>query len=275
MQRFWLCLPLCVCLGSDRAEIPRRVPPVQVLAGAVPDHGQALPSLADMERLAKQDPIAFLENCLLRYAREVKGYSLTLKKQERINGTNYPREIIEVHFRDQPHSVHFTWREGARLAEKVLYVEGENDGKMLARPRGLAARLVAGDIVARDVDGPDARQSGRYPLSEFGLKKSCARTLAAWKEARRAGNLDIEYVGVHKVKELDDRVCWVLRHTTREPNAEGVKETTIYVDTQTWLQTGVLLKDGEGLVIGAYYFCDIRLNPKFDKDQFKPASLRP
>lgn len=275
MRRILLCLPLCLCLGSDRPIVTQLVPAVLIRADAVKDTGQELPSLAEMERLARQEPIAFLESCLLRYAREVKGYSLILKKQERINGKNHPPETIEVHFKEKPHSVYFHWLEGARLAEKALYVEGENDGKMLARPRGAAARLLAGDIVAREVDGPDARQSGRYPLNEFGLKKSCERTLAAWKAARETGSLDVEYVGVQKVKELGDRTCWILRRTTNKPTKEGVKETTIYVDTETWLQVGVLLQDQEGLLIGSYYFRDIKLNPQFKKDQFQRAALRP
>src|SRR5262245_41643793 len=165
MHRILLCLPLCLCLGSDR--------PDRILAPSLPvlltsargdefkDNGDQLPTGAEMERLAREQPIAFLENCLRRYAREVKAYTLTMNKQENIGGKIHPTEVIEVTFRDKPHSVLFKWVEGSRLAERALYVEGENNGKMLARPNGGVARLVAGDVVARDVNGADARQSAR------------------------------------------------------------------------------------------------------------------
>src|SRR5438876_11526647 len=106
----------------------------------------AVPDNARMEMLAKEDPIAFLENCLTRYDREVKGYSLTMQKQERLEGKLQKKEIIEVHYREGPakdgHSVFMRWLEGARLAARVVYVDGENMGsdgrsKMIVKPAGL------------------------------------------------------------------------------------------------------------------------------------------
>src|SRR5205807_1657314 len=93
----------------------------------VEDTGKKLPNNARMEVLAKENPVAFLENCLIRYDREVKGYSLTMQKQERIDGKLEKKEIIEVHYREGPaqdgHSVFMRWKEGARLAARALYVD--------------------------------------------------------------------------------------------------------------------------------------------------------
>lgn len=275
MRRIILCLPLCLCLGSDRRAEPPALPTAVVRADVVKDNGGALPTAAEFEKLAKLDPIAFLEAALRRYAREVKGYTLTMQKQERLGGKLHPTEVIEVRFVEKPHSVHFTWIEGARLAERVMYVEGENDGKMLARPRGVAARLVAGDIVSRDVTGPDARQSGRYTLNEFGLKKATERILVSWKKAKEAGDLQVEYQGIQKIKDAGDRPCHVLKRTSKTPENDGVVETTLYVDVETWLQAGAILKDKDGMLIGAYYFRDVRLNPEFKKDAFSRAALKP
>src|SRR5262249_49173793 len=127
-----------------------------------------LPSAADMERLARDKPIEFLETCLRNNDRTVRGYTLVMQKQERIGGKLQRTEVIDVAFRDKPHSVLLRWVEGARLAAASLYVEGENDGKMLVRPAGL---LLGGLIVERDPDGEQAKQSGRYSMREFGLKK--------------------------------------------------------------------------------------------------------
>ena len=43
-------------------------------------------------------------------------------------------EKIRVAFREKPLSVFMDWLEGAGLASKTLYVEGENNGKVMARP---------------------------------------------------------------------------------------------------------------------------------------------
>src|SRR5207302_2160772 len=111
-----------------------------------------LPDNAAMERLAKEDPCAFLENCLRRYQRDIKGYTCILQKQEFLGGRLQPVEVTACWFREQPFSILMRWLDGARKAESVLYVEGENSGKLLARPYGSLARRFAGDVVARDVD---------------------------------------------------------------------------------------------------------------------------
>ena len=105
MYRVILCLPFCLLMASDRRDVPLSAKSADAKADVVKDNGAALPRPAEMEKLAQTDPIAFMEHCLRRYAREVKGYTLTLKKQERINGKTNPAETIEVYFNEKPHSV--------------------------------------------------------------------------------------------------------------------------------------------------------------------------
>src|SRR5262245_1828958 len=76
MQRILLCLPLCLCLGSDRPREYRAPRPTAALV-AFADEGKsgALPSQNEMERLARTDPLAFLQAALRRYNREnIQGY---------------------------------------------------------------------------------------------------------------------------------------------------------------------------------------------------------
>jgi hypothetical protein len=228
-----------------------------------------------MAQLAKDAPIAFLTECLARYDREVKGYRAVMQKQERIAGRLQPKEIIKVCFKEKPHSVLLVWIEGARRAERALYVDGENNGKMLARPNGLIARKVAGDVVERDVDGSDARQSGRYPLNEYGIKKGTERTLAAWRAAHDQGALHVEFLGEQLVKEAGDRPCYKLRRRYARPENDGVTELTLYVDKENLLQVGSVLKGTGGKLIGEYFFRDLELNPAFSDGQFERGALTP
>jgi hypothetical protein len=256
-----VCVPLAVYLLLAASAPDVRDVPVHETATPV---SEATPP--------NPDPIAFLKMCIDRYNREVRGYNCTMEKRERIVGRLYAKEVIEIALREHPFSVSMHWLEGARKADKALYVEGENGGKMLARPHGALARAIAGNVVERDVEGPDARQSGRYTLKQFGIKKGTERTLAAWEAARKAGTLHVEYLGVHKVQETGNRPCYKL-HRTSGPEADGVIDSTFYIDVDYWLQVGSVLKgDGEKL-IGEYFFRDIHLNPTFSKDQFTPAAL--
>ncbi|MBY0525990.1 MAG: DUF1571 domain-containing protein [Gemmataceae bacterium] len=274
MHRLLLCLPLCLILGSDRHQEPPTSQPDRPTL-VLKDDGGALPKPAEMEKLAKNDPLAFLENCLKRYDREVKGFTCVMQKQELIDGKLHPTEVMDVAFRNSPHAVYMEWQQGVRRAERVLFVVGENDDKMLCRPAGKLARAVAGDVVSRDVDGPDARSAGRYSLKEFGLRKALERVIVEWKAAREEGTLQVEYLGIKKVKEAGDRPCYTLRRTSKKPDRDGISECVLHIDTETWLQDGCVLKDEKGNLLGAYYWRDIKVNPQFKENQFKRAALIP
>jgi hypothetical protein len=274
MVRLLLCLPICLCLAPE--DLPVRCGPTPA-APAVPladvcDNGGKLPTNEEMARLARTDPVAFLENCLLRYNREVKGYRTLFRKTERIQGKLRPSELVAVDFREDPFSVRFDWKEGAGLAQRVLWVKGENNDKLMVKPRGLAA--LAG-IVERDVDGAEAKQSGRYPISEFGMKIGTQRTLDAWIAARKENALHVEFLGEQKVKELGGRTCWVLKRTGyKKAEDDGITELTIFVDKETWLQTGSICKGPRDTLVAEYWFGEVQLNPDFPAKTFTVEGLK-
>jgi hypothetical protein len=271
LSRLLLCLPLCLIVAPDcRLYTSFAEPPPK----EVKDDGAALPDEAGLVRLARTDPVGFLDACLRRYSRSVKGYECKLRKQERLEGNLQLPELMLVRFREEPFSVFLEWEKGERLARRVLFVKGENNDKLLVKPAGVLA--VAG-IVERDPEGPDARKSGRYPLTEFGIRIGTLRTRESWAEARKEGSLKVEYLGEKRIKELDDRLCYVLKRTGyRKAEADGFTETeaTLYFDKETWLQVGSVLKGDKGELLGEYLFRDIKLNPEFKPEDFKREGLK-
>jgi hypothetical protein len=257
--------------------LPPERPPERTALAAVVDRGGALPDEAEMVRLAETDPAAFLEWCLVRYDREVAGYRLNFRKQERIRGELLPSEEITSAFREKPFSVLFDYGAAPKgKAQRVLYVKPADEkerGKLEVLPAGF--RAIAG-IVERDLNHRDAIETNRYMMDEFGLKVGCQRTWASWVAAKKDDALHVEFLGEKKIKELGDRPCWVLKRTRykKPEESDGVADLTIYVDKQTWLQTGAVLKDREGKFLGEYLFRDVVLNPKFDDDLFTRKSLQ-
>lgn len=283
MPRLSLYLPVCLLgfpilivliLAASQTGVQSAIQPVEYVApAAAPEEPQPAPRT--MEQLAREDPLAFLENCTRRYHQEVRTYTATLEKQEFVGGSLQPKELIQVKFREQPYSVFLLWLEGARKAERALYVEGEHNGKLLARPCGVLARSLVGDVVERDVDGPEAQQSGRSTLNKFGLLKSTERALGAWKTAREAGILHVEYLGVRPVKELNDRPCYELHARYDQPIGDGVRDVVLFLDRETWLQLGSVSRGEEGKLIGSYFYRDLKLNPDFKKEEFERSALTP
>jgi hypothetical protein len=271
MRRLLLCLPLCflpVACAPTSPSSTKEEPPAQ---SQVVDDGKALPKEDAMVRLARTDPIAFLEACLRRYDREVKSYRCGLVMQERINGTLRPREEVVCDFREQPFSVRVAWRKGAGEAQSILYVKGENNDKVLAVPAGW--RSVFG-VVTRDPASKQVRDSVRYPPTEFGIRHGTRRTLDAWLAARKRGDLEVRYLGEQQVREGGDRTCWVLKRTGyKKAEDDGVLESTFYFDKETWLQVGIVLTGSEGQLIASYFFRGLELNPKVPPDTFTREGL--
>jgi hypothetical protein len=230
-----------------------------------------LPDDAKMESLAKSDPVAFFRQCLRRYDREVTGYTCTLVKTERLDGKVQPEETIAVWFREEPFSALLEWEKNARLAKRSLYVKGQNNDKLLVLPNGRILSLAG--VVSRDPDGPSAKSSSRYPQTEFGIKIGTERTVNDWEAAKARNALHVDYLGPKKVPEVGDRVCYVFHRSHYDkPEQDGIIDATMYIDKDTWLQVGSVLKSDDGLV-GQYFFRDIKLNPDFKPDTFTRKGL--
>ncbi len=250
--------------GYFDAPVPHDPPP----ESPVLDTTAALPSAEQLESLARTDPPAFLRACLLRYRKEVRGYRATLVKQERLKGKLGPVETIAVAFREEPFSVLLVWKSPpAGMADRALYVAGQNGGKALAR--GKVFHL----IHHRDPYSADAMDAGRYALPEFGLAKGTERTLAAWQAAADRGALKTEYLGIRPVAEAGGVPCHVLRRTC-DPPEDGVATVEVSFDTDHWLQVGNVLTAGDGQRVAAYYFRDLILNPDFPPNQFDAAAVK-
>jgi hypothetical protein len=227
-----------------------------------------------LENLIQTNPVAFLHLCLEQYEQEVRGYTLTFVKKERINGKLHPPErdkyeIIEVACREKPFSVFFNWKAKGKLAARVLYVEGENDGKMLARPF-----ITALPIMKEDVNSPKAKNAGRYTIAESGFYKATQRTVYHMEQAQARGTLHVRYEGQVTLHEVGDRPCYKFVRTPYDPpEEEGVNELTLYIDCENWLQVASILRDPQGNLLAEYFFRDIRLNPEFSEKQFARESL--
>ncbi len=273
MKRIVLVLPLALISGLEtRNGAPTAkstTAPLPVLLVAVGD--APLPTQDDMARLVKADPLAALEACLARYHREVKGYSAVFEKHDIPGNDGLKKEVADIHFRDKPHSVYMAWTEGMGRAEAVLFVEDENENRMLVRPAG---RLLRRLIVSRPVDG-DPADAGLFNLRQFGFKRTTERTVKEWRQLREKGELQVEYLGVKRLKEAGDCPCWVWRQLVKKPGADRIAQVFVWIDTATWLQVGTELKDARGKPLGSYYFRNVKLNPKFQKGQFQREGLKP
>lgn len=268
MGRLFVILPVCLAL-CGQSIIQDAVPIDSPDEVAVTPIGEKGPT--PLEKILQENPVRFLEMTLEKYDKEVQSYTFTFRKQERIAGKLQEPETIKVYFREKPFSVFFDWTEGARLAKRCLYVEGENNGKLRVRPN---LPFVDKLIWNKDVEGTEAKRSGRYTINHFGLKLATERTVKSMRAAEKRGTLHVRYLGQFKVPELHDRLCYKFVRTPYDPvEEEGLNELVLYIDHENWLQVGSILRDAQGEIIAEYYFRDLEINPTISEEIFAGKKL--
>lgn len=219
----------------------------------------------------RDDPLGYLESCLERGEKEVQGYICTFRKQERVEGRLLKAEKIIVHCRQKPFSVHMDWLEGEGKAKKVLYVAGENDGHMLVRAKGPIAGLV---VLSKDPEGPESKAAGRFPVTRFGMIHGLHNVVESMRAAKERGALHLRYEGQVKLPEFGDRPLHQFIRTPYEPTeVDGIHHLTVFIDPETGLQVGSIVKNAAGELIGEYFFTEIQLNPEFKPEQFTRKAI--
>jgi len=267
----------------------------------------------EFEELARTNPVELLAQCLSRYQREVKGVRATVQKQERVQGKPVhpelpPVEVIDLFVRgDVPDAatqktsieVLMKWKSGAKsfLGSEIratLFSEkpkanGGLDGKVVTwRPEARFQK----ESFAVPPNNDLAKGQSRYCIRDAGLYRSMLRTHAAWKARQDAKEFEFEYLGKQTPEHIG-RECLVVRRkckgvevdafevggvATGKPELEGFTEVTIYIDPERRLQVGTELvrteANGTRVLLGAYYFRDVQLNPPFTDNTFTLAELK-
>lgn len=277
MLRVILFLALCLLIAPDRSHVMRdtvitREPVATCAAPIVPG---AIPTEEQFIELAKAEPIACFRAAVARYHRDVPhGYTALMRKHERINGRLNAPEKVEVSHRNEPHAVFMKWvSDPAGQADRVLYVAGANDNQIVCRPKSAIARAVAGSAVAVDPYGRDAKGGGRVAVPDSGLLKTAEHIIGAWEKAKEDGRLQVEYLGVSTIEELDGGSCHMFRRTLDTTDAEGLHQVTVGLDVETWQPVVNILTDANGKLIASYHFKNFKPVDEFPASAFEKSAL--
>jgi hypothetical protein len=201
---------------------------------------------------------------------QVRDYSCTMIKQERVNGQLQPENIISLRVRQQPFSVYMLWHSPRQFAnQEVCYVPGRLPGKMRVHSSGL---LGAVGFVTLDVNDPRAMQHSRHNITEAGLGHLIDQCAAYWQKERQINKTQVR-IGEY---EYNKRRCIRIEtiHTARDPafySYRGVlyldKETRLPVRSESydWPRQG---GTPGGDLLEVFSYIDMRFNVGLDDRVF-------
>jgi hypothetical protein len=173
-----------------------------------------------------EDVLRFAREGLQRIDEEVRDYTCTLVRRERING-EWPKyyQRIEAKVRHeqrvddevvQPFALFLEFRNPRRMeGRQVIYVEHKWHGDLIARRGGLRTPNMT---VQLDPQSPLAMDGNRYPITEFGIRKLADKLIQFMEN-----ELDLEdcEVKVFKNAKLEGRPCthFQVSEKTRRPDS--------------------------------------------------------
>jgi hypothetical protein len=97
----------------------------------------------------------------------VRDYTGTVVRQERIGGQLQPEAFIDVRIRQQPFSVCMKWTSPKQLAgQEAIYITGKNNNEIRAKGTGFLA--IAG-YVSLPTNDPRITKKSRHSITESGI----------------------------------------------------------------------------------------------------------
>ena len=216
--------------------------------------------------LAQNDHIALLEWACQRYEKHINCYQITLYKQERIRRKLKAVEEVDVRFLEKPFSVFMKWKKNAGRGDKILYVDGAHDGKMIVHPTGLWSWIKS---VKKDPRSKDVKRASLKTPDQFGFHRGMTNMLDIYREAKENGDLRINYIGPTKVK---GRPCVAMERVLPADKGYPFARLLIEFDVEYVLPTSITCYDWSGQLMSRYVYGDLRFNTGLTEADFTPAA---
>jgi hypothetical protein len=148
--------------------------------------------------------------------KNVRDYTATLVKRERIDGTLTEQEFMFCKIRNRkvendtltvPFAVYLKFLKPKNIeGREVIWVEGKNDGKLIAHEVPGIRNVIRAKL---PTNGFLAMRGNRYPITEAGVETLIVRLIEKGERERdkRRGETEVQF---YKNAKINDRVCTLL-----------------------------------------------------------------
>ena len=203
--------------------------------------------------------------------RQIQDYTCTFVKRERIDGELLEHQFITMKVRHEPFSVYMNFLKPSKLkGQEVIYIRGQNDGKIWAHTTGIKHKLFG--TVSLAPTSVLAMKDNRYPITEVGLLNMVQRLIEVGEHDSQYGECDVE---IFKETKINDRSCTCIQVVHPVPRREFTFNIArIYVDEELNLPLRFEAYDwprepgGEPRLTEEYTYLNLQLNNGFTDTDF-------
>lgn len=260
----WLCSVACgvVVVGLVAQFGPWRSPPEpEPSPGSI--NATPVPK-SQIETLSMQELLTLCRDTQAKLLREVHDYSAVLVKRERFKGKLGPEQTLFVKVRHEPYSVflHFLAPEKNK-GDEAIYVEGQNDGKLLGHTTGVLGWSVG--TVQLDPLGSIAMNGQNHPITHTGLAHLIGQFVEFAEKNLENPRCQVERVPGAKV---GDRPATCVRIIGEEDHPKPRRHLArVFIDDATGLPIRYekyesdLTPDAKPELMEEYTWLKLKLNP--------------
>ncbi len=215
----------------------------------------------------RDDPVAYLRRVLEKCA-ALKQYKVLFTRMERrgllFKGLQGP-ERIECWFRRDPFSIRMRWLDEKVKYGESTYVAGQEGDRVRFTPRHGLFGLPPG-LTKVDLQTPVIWGEARRPLTAWGMEKLIAETFESMKEMEPRGGAIVDYRGVVTMEETGRAAHYLHLSYPRDPGVASIQE--LYIDVQTDLPAGTVLRFRNGDLDAAYLYDKLDTHVRLTDDDF-------
>ena len=144
------------------------------------------------------DPVVErLEACIAHIDQSVQDYSCTFIKRETLDDELQESRFAFCKVRHQPFSAYMYFLKPQDVkGNHVIYVEGQNNGNLLALAGDWRRRL---GWLSLDPTGPIPMQGNRYPVTQLGVRNLAERLARIFREERQYPDCNVDVIRGAKV----------------------------------------------------------------------------
>ncbi|MBD3672386.1 MAG: DUF1571 domain-containing protein [Planctomycetaceae bacterium] len=173
--------------------------------------------LAPAIRIAKQS---------MKVAEGLDDYTANFFKREIVRGQTIVHSMA-VKLRKEPFSVYMRFNK-PHDGREVIYVEGQNNGKLLAHETGI--KSVVG-TVSLSPKSEEAMAESKHPITEMGIANMAKHLIEQWEFESKYGECEVKY---YPDAKLGGRAVKVIESSHPIPRKQfPYHKTRLFIDKET------------------------------------------
>ena len=206
---------------------------------------------------------------------KIKDYTCTVVKRERIDGKLGEHEYMFAKVRHEPFSVYLYFlAPDAVKGQEVIFVEGQNDGNMLAHA-GSGVRAMVGTVSLKP-QSMLAMQGNRYAITEIGVENLARRLVEVAEHDKQFGECDVNFFPNAKV---NGRICTCIQVTHPVPRRNfRFHLARVFIDDEYTIPIRYEAYDwpqeagGQPVLMEEYTYMNVKVNNGLTDGDFDPKN---